>query len=375
MAISPNPAIFTGDILSKRERVERTLHLQPVDRVALHDQVSYNPGVISLYTGRAVVGFDYTVEDICAVIRQTLDMCFPPRAPRGTGKVTTANGMEMQYDNWTYWYVGRPFLDVAGAGVWLQKSTDQLHPQSFDAAATRAAYRKRLERLQRLVGDTVICDFSNTGFCTTYTLIGLELFSYLIYESPQLVADYIEVYTAREVQRIHAIADPHLSPVILIPEDFATKQGTIFAPSFLARYHYPFVRQLVEAWHSHDFTVLYHSDGNWKKAIPDLLACGVDGFYCLEPGVGMDIVELKNTWPRLVWAGGVDGVDLMERGEPVQVRAEVQRHIRETAALQTGGMFVASSSEINPPIKPENFLAMIETTVEMRNPEFSAEHD
>lgn len=82
--------------------------------------------------------------------------------------------------------------------------------------------------------------------------------------------------------------------------------------------------------------------------------------FCLEPNCGMDIVELKNRWPELVWAGGVDGVDLMERGMPAQVSAEVRRHIRETRALETSGMFVASSSEINPPIPPENFRAMIE---------------
>jgi len=35
--------IFEADILSKRERVERTLNLQPVDRAVLHEQLSYNP--------------------------------------------------------------------------------------------------------------------------------------------------------------------------------------------------------------------------------------------------------------------------------------------------------------------------------------------
>jgi len=106
--------------------------------------------------------------------------------------------------------------------------------------------------------------------------------------------------------------------------------------------------------------VLYHSDGNWKKVIPELIRTGVDGFYCLEPNCGMDIVELKNTWPEMVWAGAVDGVDLMEFGTPNQVKAEVFRHIKETNALKTGGMFIASSSEINPPIPPENFRAMVE---------------
>jgi len=98
----------------------------------------------------------------------------------------------------------------------------------------------------------------------------------------------------------------------------------------------------------------------------------VDGFYCLEPALGMDIVELKNAWPEMVWSGGVDGVDLMERGTPGQVRAEVRRHILKTDALRTGGMFVASSSEINPPVKPENFRAMVEAVGELRSQRFAA---
>ena len=117
-----------------------------------------------------------------------------------------------------------------------------------------------------------------------------------------------------------AAADPELSPVILIPEDFSTKQGPLFRNDFLDRFHYPYVKMLTETWHRRDLKVLYHSDGSYKKAVPDLLECGVDGFYCLEPSCGM---------------------------------------------------FVASSSEINPPIPPENFKAMVEAAGEMTNPGFS----
>jgi uroporphyrinogen-III decarboxylase len=178
---------------------------------------------------------------------------------------------------------------------------------------------------------------------------------------------------AHALEWVKAVADRDLSPVILIAEDFATKQGPIFPQDFMATYHYPYVEQCAAAWHDAGVKVLYHSDGNYRKALPDLMACGVDGFYCLEPAVGMDIVELKRTWPHKVWSGGVDGVDLMERGTPEQVRAEVVRHIRETDALRTGGMFVASSSEINPPIPPENFRAMVAAVGEARNHGFATQ--
>jgi len=363
----PTDCLFSADTLTKRERVERTLRHQPVDRAALHDQLSYNPGVIARYTGKAIRGFDYTVEDICTVIRRTLDMCFPPVAPCGTARVTTADGFVMQHDNWTCWHVSRPFDDARGARDWLLRRTGALRRMPFDADGERAKYRDYMTGLQRLVGGTVICNFSFTDFCSVFNNMGLELFTYFYEDYPGVLGDFLEVSTAREIRRVHAVADVELSPVILIPEDFATKQGPIFSPEFLAKEHYPYITRLAEAWRRHGVTVLYHSDGNYKKCIPDLASCGMEGFYCLEPGVGMDIVELKNAWSELVWAGGVDGVDLLERGTPEEVRAEVHRHIRETDALRTGGMFVASSSEINPPIPAENYAAMVEAAGEMRN--------
>ncbi|MBM3892510.1 MAG: hypothetical protein FJ388_25615, partial [Verrucomicrobia bacterium] len=111
--------LFANDRMSKRERVEATLNNQPVDRAALHEQLSYNPGVIALYTGRAVNGFDYSYDDICAVIRRTVDACFPPVAPLGTDQITDRDGFVIQQDNWHSMIVRRPFDDPAGAREFL----------------------------------------------------------------------------------------------------------------------------------------------------------------------------------------------------------------------------------------------------------------
>ena len=364
--------LFESDVMTKRERVEATLNHQPVDRVAILEQLSYNPRVIAMYTGKKIYGFDYTLNDICDVIRKTTDLAMPPKAPRGTERVTDEDGFVRRHDNWTSWHVSRPFDNEVGARDWLRKVTKRKREMPFDAASARHECRAEMLALQGKIGDAVIlkCD-GGTGFCDSFTDMGLEIFSYFIAEYEEVFAEYMEVSVTREVDRIHAVADAALSPVILIAEDFSTKQGPIFAPSFLGKYHYPNIRKLSDAWHEHGVAVIYHSDGNWRKAIPDLINAGVDGFYCLEPSVGMDIVEFKNRWPKMVWSGGVDGVDLMERGTPGQVRQEVRRHIVETRALQTGGMFVASSSEINPPIPPQNFRAMVEAVGELQNPQFS----
>lgn len=362
--------VFPTDRLTKRERVERTLNHQPVDRAALLEQLSYNPRVIAMYTGKQIEGFNYTVDDICMVIRQIMDLIMPPTAPRGTARVTTPDGFVHQNDNWTSWRVSRPFSAPQGARDWLIRCIETLRQTHWSPRQAQEDYVAYMTDLQYRIGETVILNFSQTGFCSVFDAMGLEIYAFFQLEYPNVLREFMEVSTAQEERRVHAIADRALSPVILIPEDFSTKQGPIFSPEFLHTYHYPYVRRLVDAWHAHEIMVLYHSDGNYKKAIPDLIATGVDGFYCLEPNCGMDIVELKQRWPEMVWAGGVDGVDLLERRGPAAVRDEVMRHIRETDVLRTGGMFVASSSEINPPIPPENFRAMVEAVGMMRNPDF-----
>ena len=362
--------IFMKDELTKRERVERALNLQDTDRVPLHEQLSFNPGVIAMVTGKRIQGFDYTARDVGAAIAITLDSCFAPYAPSGTGRHTDRFGFVYQNDNWTTWRVSRPFADEHGAKDWLCERIREERERraSFDADAFRASYREYVQGVQAIVGETVFIDYSiNTGFCDVYDRMGLEIFAFFQLEYPEVLAEFMELSTTNAVNKADAAADAALSPVVLIAEDFATKQGPIFSPEFLGQFHFPYLKRLAAAWKDHGIKVIYHSDGNYKKSIPELIACGMDGFYCLEPNCGMDIVELKNAYPRMVWAGGVDGVDLMERGTPDQVKAEVARHIRETGALHNGGMLVASSSEINPTIKPENFRAMVEATNENRH--------
>ncbi len=365
--------LFPADAMTKRERVEATLNHQPVDRAAILEQLSYNPSVISMVTGKSIDGFNYTVDDIGETVRRTTDLIMPLVAPKGTDRFTTEDGFVIQNDNWQSWHAARPFSNPEGARDWLIGETRKVRETRFDAHAAREAYRNEMLETQARIGETVILNFSFTRFCEVYDKMGLDLYTYFFMDYPEVLDEFMAASVQAELRRIHAVADPSLSPVILIPEDFSSKRGPIFSPDFCHRYHHEPVRHLADAWHEHGVKVLFHSDGNYKPALPGLMAAGVDGFYCLEPNAGMDIVEMKNTYPQMVWAGGIDGVDLMERGQPEQVRAVVHRHILETNVLETGGMFVASSSEINPPVKPENFRAMIDAVGEIRNPEFAAQ--
>lgn len=353
--------LFENDRMTKRERVVATLSHQPLDRCALLGQISCNQRVIEDWTGKRLDSFSWTLNDICKVIRKSLDIVVPPRLACGTEAWKTPDGFIDRTGDLINRCGGRPFFDEHGACAWLKKQTNDILSTSFDAKNEKTLYRARLKSLQRKIGDAVVLDYSSTGFHSIYESMGLEIFTFFQREYPAVFTEFMEVHVALEEKRIHAVASPELSPVILIPEGLATKQGPIFSQKFLGKFYYPDLSRLTSAWHEHGVKVLYHSDGNWKRCIPDLIACGFDGFCCLEKSCGMDIVDLKNAWPQMVWAGGVE---LLEFNTSEQIRTEVKRHIRETDALRTGGMFVASTRNIAPAIPPENFRALVEAVGE-----------
>ncbi len=362
--------IFPEDRISKRERVERTLAHRPVDRVALHDQMSYNGEIIGHYTGKNIRGFDYAAADIGEAVRKNLDMCFPIFPPKGRDCFTGPDGIVYLNEEWMVSVLEKPFTEENGAAAWLKGRIRALESEMWDAGAARAAFRREMLDTQRLIGETVLCHHHDVGLCYVWTTMGIDIFTFFYLDYPELLQEYLGLYTARMECWIEAAADPELSPVVLLADDFATKQGPLFNTAFLAEYLFEPARRLTAAYHRHGMKVLFHSDGRWDQVIPELIKTGADGFYCLEKACGMDIVDLKNQYPDQVWAGGLDGIDLLERGTPEMVAAEVRRHITGTDCLAHGGMFLASSSEINPPVRLENFQAMVAGAGRYRNPGF-----
>ena len=230
--------IFPNDRMSKRERVLATLNHQSVDRCALMEQLSFNPQVIADWTGKPIIGFDYTVDDICAVIRQTMDLIMPPVAPRGSERVTDQDGFVWQHDNWTTWLASRPFDDEEGGRKWLEKRILDLRNSHIDADKTRREWGKYMRDLQDKIGETQILAYPiNTGLCAIYGDggMGLEIFSFFHADHPDVTHEFMALNMRRGLERLHAIGDEYasVSPVVLVAEDFATKQGPIFPPEFL----------------------------------------------------------------------------------------------------------------------------------------------
>jgi len=231
--------------------------------------------------------------------------------------------------------------------------------EPFDVGAYEAAFRANYDRCRAYLGDdTVVIYEYGPGLDWVRYCLGLELFSYLSVDAPELISEYIELYTAREIQRIHATADPRLTPCALTYGDIAYKGALLHSPEWLRREFYPPLARIDAALHEHGVECLFHSDGYLMEAIDDLLDAGIDGLNPLEVVAGMDLRAVAARYgDRLFFAGGIDISQLMANGTPDQVR----QACREAIDAAGPGYFIGSTTELDNGSRLENVLAMLET--------------
>ena len=348
--------------MTKRERVEATLHGAATDRVPVYDLLLNDAAITHFNGAPAPLGED-GVRAKCRAIGRMLDMTrSADGGPRTPGESTDADGFTHRYERWTGGGIRvRPFTDEAGARRWLEQAVErrQQHLRAFDPRAHRERFRARFLTVQGYIGDDTVQLLSQTGtgLDDVRYALGLELFSYLEADVPELLSAFLEVHTALQEAQIHAIADPALSPCCLTYTDIAYKGKLLHSPAYLRREVLPRVARLNAAWHAHGIKCLFHSDGQLMDILPDLIATGIDGLNPIETVAGMSLAGVRAVdGGRLFLAGGIDISQLMAHGTPAQVRAACAAAI----AAAGPGYFIGSTTELDDGSRLENILTMLD---------------
>ena len=360
------------DTMIARERVEKTLSHEEPDRVPVFDLIQHIP-LIEHCTGEKVT-MENGLDLLCRTIGENLDLTRGIAPPVEEKIVAYDDGFVYKQEWWTTWLIERPFNDLKGLLDYIRKNIDEINESeeteiwSFAGKAnvwgvSEQSPKEQFLSLQEKVGENTVLfpTESPVGLDTAFHRAGLELFCYAYYEDPELVSNWLEALVSHEIKRVHATADPELSPVALIYADIADKNATYFSPAFLRRELFPRLKRLVDAWHTHGIKVIYHSDGNLWEVLDDFLQAGLDGINPLEVLAGMDPCAVKAQYPQFTLMGGIDCSALLPFGTTEEVTQAVKRAI--DGAAPSGGLILGSTTEIHPACKLENVLTMWDTTL------------
>jgi len=340
-------------VMSKRERVLRTLAFKETDRVPIYD-ILQNDDLIEYLAGeKLTVANGDRVKG--KAIARCLDMTRMPEGPQAPRILSDEDGLVIQVERWTSWYIEYPWHNRKELITWVEKQIDKENARAFDAAYSDRFIRRHAYYQDLFGDDTVQIIESGAGLTEMYSRMGWETFSYLLVDEPELVETWLEARNQAETRRVACIADPELIPVALTYDDIAYKTSTHTSPAWLRRYWFPRLKRLNAAWHERGTRCIFHSDGRLWAVLDDLIEAGIDGINPIEVQAGMTVRELRARYPRLILTGGIDVSSLLPYGTPEQVRAAALENIAATDGL---GYFLGSSTELHWEIPTANIMAM-----------------
>jgi hypothetical protein len=146
--------------------------------------------------------------------------------------------------------------------------------------------------------------------------------------------------------------------------DWAANKGPIFSPRHFRKFVFPRIKQITDLCHRFGVPYIKHTDGNVNSLLNDMIEAGIDAFHAIEPRAGMNIGQIKLDFgDRLTLIGNVDCSTVLVDGPIEAVKAQTQAVIK--AAAPGGGFLISSSNSIHPGVKPEYYMAMLETAREV----------
>jgi len=182
--------------------------------------------------------------------------------------------------------------------------------------------------------------------------MGLENFSYILVDNPQLIHTVHEKFSDWALRTIAHLNESSFD-FLWIMDDLAWNKGPFMSPKVFREFFLPHMKDVAKTikkpW-------VFHSDGNISPILDDLMELGMDALHPIQPDV-MDIADIKlNYGDKLCLIGNIDLHYTLTRGSPEEVDAEVKERI--LAAGPNGGYIISSAMTLTDYCKPENVFAL-----------------
>ena len=367
-----------GDIKSP-ERVYKTYNGEIPDRVPIQDLIA-NIGVLEHY-GREKINSKNARKVTIRALKEILDVSqceisIPENLEPSI--IKDDDGFIYKCEWWTQTILERPFktvkeltkivesdidriyASIADKKICAEATVGSLMRSSRNLSITMAEAKEAYSNLAKELYPTILIAPANVVCLeTAYVRSGLELFVYLYADNPELVSKWLEALNEYEICKVHEIADTSIGWIALPADDMGYNMGLLFPKSFLEKEFFSRLKKLNDAWKSHGYKILFHSDGNYSSVLPELIKTGIDAINPVDTGAALWVGDLRRDYPELVFTNPIDCNNLLTRGSIQEVEDTVKRAFDE--AGKNGRLTLGSSLQVQPGCNPENAIAMYET--------------
>jgi len=209
-------------------------------------------------------------------------------------------------------------------------------------------------RAQRLLGHERVVRVGGAGFMLPQEAVWLEA----TIARPDLVERFFRLAAERAIKNIAFLAQ-HGFRYLFGGGDLASQEGPLYSPRAFRALALPHLQRISDACHSAGCYHLFNSDGNTWQVAEDIFVHGrVDAYYEVDRRAGMDLLKLRQRFPRLRLIGNISSHTLFT-GTPQQVIDETRACIDE--ARRATGVVIGVSNYLVTGTPAANIMALLET--------------
>lgn len=254
--------------------------------------------------------------------------------------------------------------------------TDEGIIAAFNAKGVEAFYRKIFEQWTGVLGDILLipASWNSVPNFMMYSQYGYKSYFLAIAMYPEHVGRlyHKSAIEARQLNHIliNLMREYQLPPIILTGHDICSNGGPMCSMGFLHQHYFPEEKHALEPLLDAGMRVVRHCDGNVMPLIDVSFEQGYSGFQGFQYECGIDPFAIaEHPGPRgepLLFLAGMNVTRSLPFGTPADVRDEIDYAFDYTKGGR--GLFLFSSSAIEPEVPLENIRCAYEYAASIRLP-------
>jgi uroporphyrinogen decarboxylase len=235
------------------------------------------------------------------------------------------------------------------------------HPWPSPKKTDADDLRREAERLRRETDCALVVHVPGRIFSLGQFMCGFENWLVQLKVNPEfceaLLDRALDIQLAMADETLRAVGNA--ADILYLADDYGIQTGPLISPALFRAIFKPRMARLIQFLRERSSaTIAFHSCGSVYALIPDFIDVGVQVLNPVQVAAAdMDSARLRREFGKhLVFWGAIDTQQVLPKGTPDEVRAEVARRVKDLSP----GYIPTSVHNIQAEVPPQNIVAMFE---------------
>lgn len=329
--------------MTSEERVIRSLLRKDVDRVPTFEWIIDNHVIEKLAPGLHQIEFVHEMNLDAIVVDPNVKS-----VPLGEGAFQDEWGRISKYTEQSHSYPTGGTISMM-SDLENYKGLDPYAPGRFND----------LKNAIEQKGDKAVILHLNDVYSIPSRLMPYEDFLMNLLTEPEFIKELVDRVVEINIKMAQEAVKLGLK-IVMTGDDYAYNAGPMMSPKIFEELFLPGLKKVVKGYKDAGLIMIKHSDGNIMPIIDMIIDSGIDCLDPIDPIAKMDLAYIKMQYgDRIAIKGNVDCGHTLTFGSVEDTIEESKRCLE--IGMQNGGYVFSSSNTIHSKVKPENYMAMLDT--------------